>query len=110
MFTAHFGVIKGRAEAALLALSKEDGYKLFKPYSLRPGGVDPSKHPEIKEFIPKKSGLAKKGEEWLIPPIRAVYPVSLSTMYPRSSQKDREDCCGSWGFRLLLILHPYLQC
>jgi len=78
MFTPFFGVVKGRAEAALLCLSKEPGYELFKPYSLRPGGVDPTYHPEIKEFIPVKQGLAKKGEELLVPLLRKVYPGMIS--------------------------------
>jgi hypothetical protein len=45
MFTPYFGVIKGRAEAALLQLGKDDSR--LKPYSVRPGGLDPSAHTEI---------------------------------------------------------------
>jgi hypothetical protein len=71
--TAQFGVVKGRTEAALLALSKEPEYLGFKPYSLRPGGVDASQHKEIHEFVPKKKGMAKIAEAALMPAITRLY-------------------------------------
>jgi len=73
IFTAHFGVIKGRTEAALLTLSKDPAYPLFKQYSLRPGGVDPGAHSEIHQFIPEKEGLAKKAEQVLIPVVKTLF-------------------------------------
>lgn len=78
LFTAHFGVIKGRTEAALLALSKDPAYPNLKPYSLRPGGVDPGAHEEIKEFVPEKKGVKKVGEQMLLPVLNAVYKGMLS--------------------------------
>lgn len=77
-FTQHFGVIKGRTEAALLALSKDPAYSDFKPYSLRPAGVDPSAHPEIKEFIPERKGIVKALEGALLPVLKTTYPAFLS--------------------------------
>jgi hypothetical protein len=71
-------VIKGRTEAALLALSKDPAYPTFKPYSLRPAGVDPSGHEEIKTFVPAKSGLEKAAGVLLLPVLRATYNAMLS--------------------------------
>ena len=48
--TQYFGVIKGRAEAALLELHKTDPNLL--PYTVRPGFVDASGNPEIHPFLP----------------------------------------------------------
>lgn len=78
MFTAHFGLIKGRTEAALLALSKDPAYPNFKPYSLRPGGVDKSAHEEIKEFVPEKNALMKATEMLLMPVFRATLTSMVS--------------------------------
>lgn len=72
IFTAHFGLIKGRAEAALLALSKEKGFSNLKPYSLRPGGVDATYHPEIHNWIPEKKGMLKVVDTVLMPAIRVA--------------------------------------
>lgn len=52
MFTPFFGKIKGQAEAALLALHKSNPN--FRPYSLRPAGIDFVAHPEIHPFMPKQ--------------------------------------------------------
>jgi len=49
MFTQRFGVVKGQAELALLDLASKN--PSFKPYSVRPGGVDPTGHPEIQEAL-----------------------------------------------------------
>ena len=57
--TARFGIVKGRTEAALLALSKDPTYPTFKPYSLRPAGVDARNHPEIHGYIPATTVLMK---------------------------------------------------
>ncbi|KAE8141548.1 hypothetical protein BDV38DRAFT_189364 [Aspergillus pseudotamarii] len=43
MFTPFYGRIKGECEAALIALSKK--YPSLKPYSVRPGLVDPAYDP-----------------------------------------------------------------
>ena len=58
MLTPLFGTTKGRAEAALLQLSKED--PRICAYSLRPGMVDPTDHPEIHGFIPKQRSAVKR--------------------------------------------------
>jgi len=78
MFTQHFGVIKGRAEAALLALAKDPECMNLRPYSLRPGGVDASAHPEIHKFMPQRSGLQKGMEEVLIGALRVVMKSMIS--------------------------------
>jgi len=80
MLTARFGVIKGRTEAALLALSKDPStQKFFRPYSLRPAGVDPGNHTEIHEFIPASSGVIEKwGRPALLGAIRTVYSSMIS--------------------------------
>jgi hypothetical protein len=52
-------VIKGRAEASLLALSKEKEYANLRPYSLRPAGVDPTMHEEILQFLPERKGIMR---------------------------------------------------
>ena len=76
MFTPYFGVIKGRAEAALQQLGKED--PRLKPYSVRPGAVDPSAHTEIRSYIPTRSGLVETFYRVLFPPLRAVAPSTMS--------------------------------
>jgi hypothetical protein len=75
--TAHFGVIKGQAEAALLALSKSPEYSNLRPYSLRPAGVDPQMHEEIKEWIPAKKGIAKYAD-FILPVFRGLAPSFIS--------------------------------
>ncbi|KAH8820824.1 hypothetical protein F5884DRAFT_61978 [Xylogone sp. PMI_703] len=67
--TAFFGVVKGRAEAALLALSKEHP-TAFAAYSARLGMPDPVAHEEIKEFLPKRSGMIGIVEKVAGPVIR----------------------------------------
>jgi len=76
MFTAHFGVVKGRAEAALLDLSKTN--PTLKPYSLRPGGIDPASHPEIHKFLPERKGMTKLAEKTLLPVLRTVMSGMVS--------------------------------
>jgi len=71
ILTPMFGKVKGEAEQALLELSKTT--LSFKPYSLRPGGVDPTHHPEIQPFIPSNgSFMAKTAQAVLMPVLRAV--------------------------------------
>ena len=71
MFTPMFGKVKGEAEKALLELSKTT--PSLKPYSLRPGGVDPTYHPEIQPFIPRKrSFMFKTAQVILMPVLRAT--------------------------------------
>ncbi|RDL37724.1 Uncharacterized protein BP5553_05157 [Venustampulla echinocandica] len=57
--TPRFGIVKGRAEKDLLALSKDPEHQNLRPYSLRPAGVDPGHHQEIHEFLPEKNVLEK---------------------------------------------------
>jgi hypothetical protein len=78
IFTAHFGLIKGRTEAALLALSKEPTYANLRPFSLRPGGVDPTFHLEVHAWIPPRKGLLKLADKTLLPVLRGMGPSMLS--------------------------------
>jgi hypothetical protein len=78
ILTQQFGVIKGFAEASLLALAKEPDFKNLRPYSLRPGGVDPSHHPEIQKFIPQRKGLQKAMEESLVSALRVTMKSMIS--------------------------------
>ena len=72
-------MIKGRAEAALLALSNDPFYINLKPFSVRPGAVDPSAHPEIHEFIPKRTGLMLSlGDKLLLTVLRTTYKSMVS--------------------------------
>jgi hypothetical protein len=77
MFTQMFGKVKGEAEKALLELSKTT--PSFKPYSLRPAGVDPTHHPEIQPFIPRnRSFMLKTAQVVLLPVLRAVVTNMVS--------------------------------
>lgn len=77
-FTPIFGVTKGRAEADLLALSKDPALGNLRPFSVRPGGVDPSAHGEIDGFVPQKKGIERVFQSVLLPGIKAVMPSMLS--------------------------------
>jgi hypothetical protein len=76
--TPHWGAVKGRTESDLLALSKESAFSNLRPFSLRPGGVDPSDHKEIQSYIPEKKGLMKALEGALIPVLNAALPRMMS--------------------------------
>jgi hypothetical protein len=76
IFTAHFAVIKGRAEAALLALSKDPQYKNLRPFTVRPAMVDHTSHPEIHPFVPEKVGILKLIET----PLRKVIKTTMSSL------------------------------
>jgi hypothetical protein len=77
MFTPMFGKVKGEAERALLELSKTT--PSLKPYSLRPGGVDPTYHAEIQPFIPRNTSfMAKATQATLMPVFRAVVTNMVS--------------------------------
>jgi hypothetical protein len=78
IFTQQFGVIKGLAEASLLALAKEPDFMNLRPYSLRPGGVDPSQHPEIHKFMPQRKGFQKAMEESLVSALRVTMKSMIS--------------------------------
>jgi hypothetical protein len=77
-YTPRFGVVKGRAEASLLALSKDSAFSNLRPYTFRPGGVDPTAHDEIKSFLPTRNGLMKKAEGVLIVGLQKLTPGLLS--------------------------------
>lgn len=72
----YFGVIKGEAEVALRQLHKDNPDSL--PISVRPGGVDPSVHPEIYPFVLKllMSRLVLCGAAF--PVLRVVWKNGLS--------------------------------
>ncbi|RDW72802.1 hypothetical protein BP6252_06709 [Coleophoma cylindrospora] len=78
MFTQYFGRIKGRAEAALLALSKDSSYTNLRVFSVRPGGVDPTSHPEILSYIPQRQGALKVADKVLLPILHVVGPGILT--------------------------------
>lgn len=73
--TPNYGLAKGRAEAALLALQKNT--PSLRPYSVRPGYVDPSGHPAQPYFPAKK--LWMKGLETVVaPPLRWFWSGMVS--------------------------------
>lgn len=76
VFTPYFGVIKGRAEAALLQLGKENSR--LRPYSVRPGGVDPSAHTEIQSHIPTRAGFLGVVYRVLLPTLNTIAPSTMS--------------------------------
>ena len=65
IFTAHFGLIKGRTEAALLTLSKDSSYANLRVFSLRPGGVDPYVPPRGSRMDTTEERVAETCGEWL---------------------------------------------
>lgn len=73
-FTPHFALIKGQAELALLALSKDSVYKNLKPWSLRPAFVDASLHHEIHKYIPVLHGVKKLSTDYLFPAVGWLMP------------------------------------
>ena len=75
-FTPYFGVIKGRAEAALLELHKSDPNLL--PYSVRPGFVDASGNPEIHPFLPEDKTFVERLAYGLAPAVRTFFKGSVS--------------------------------
>lgn len=82
MFTPYFGVIKGRAEATLLELSKSKDFpsaSKLKVYSLRPAGVDPTYNdPEINNYIPNRKGYERVVQFALMPILRGVMSSMVS--------------------------------
>lgn len=79
MLTPFFGVVKGRAEASLLSISQTPAYASLRPFSVRPGGIDPAAHSEILPFIPQHQGLLKKfSVAFLLPLMKTVYSSGYS--------------------------------
>ncbi|KAN0108822.1 hypothetical protein V8E51_008564 [Hyaloscypha variabilis] len=76
--TQHWARIKGITEASLLSLSKDPAYSNLRPISLRPGGVDPTFHTEVHEFIPRRTGLMGLFEKAALPVVRTGLPSMLS--------------------------------
>jgi len=76
--TAHWQRIKGKTEIDLIALSKEPAFKNLRPISLRPGGVDPSNHPEIEKFIPARGLAMRAMQTFLVPVLNGVLPSQMS--------------------------------
>ncbi|MCJ1474330.1 hypothetical protein MMC13_002988 [Lambiella insularis] len=76
MLTPYFGVIKGRAEASLLQLHKDNPD--FMPFSVRPAAVDPAAHTEIHPFIPKLSMPKHAIGGVVIPALRVVWKNGVS--------------------------------
>ena len=76
--TQHWARIKGLTEASLLALSKDIPYSNLRAITLRPGGVDPTFHKEIHEYVPGKPLMMKALEVVALPPLRAVWPKMIS--------------------------------
>ena len=74
MLTPRFAAVKGRAEASLLALSREKEYSRLRVYSARPGVVDPTGHKEIQEVAnEKQQGIIKLFAKVLQPTVRIAY-------------------------------------
>jgi len=78
MFTPYFGVIKGRAEASLLALSHQPEYRSLRTYSVRPAVVDTSEHVEVQSFIPQRDGWQKMAEGLMTPLLRTTWSSMIS--------------------------------
>jgi hypothetical protein len=78
LLTPHFGLIKGRAEAALLSLSKDPQFHNLRPFSLRPAGIDVTFHPEVHEWMPKKEGMEKLVNSTLLPILRHTWSGMIS--------------------------------
>ncbi|RDW92399.1 hypothetical protein BP5796_01793 [Coleophoma crateriformis] len=97
--TQRFGVVKGRAEAALIALGKE--YPNLKVYSARPGVVDYSQHPEIHEYVAKRSNLMKVAEKVMFPAARRFLPSQhsptkeLALVLTQLAMGDGKDLTGA---------------
>ncbi|PMD25550.1 hypothetical protein NA56DRAFT_593677 [Hyaloscypha hepaticicola] len=76
--TQHWARIKGMTEASLLSLSKESEYSNLRPISLRPAGVDPMYHEEVKAYIPQRTGLMGAFEKAALPVLRPLLPSMIS--------------------------------
>jgi len=76
MLTPYFGVVKGRAEVALLKL--HEGNPEFRPFSVRPAVVDPSAHPEIHPFIPKLPFWKSTLSAGLVPALNHMWKNGIS--------------------------------
>ncbi|KFX97167.1 hypothetical protein O988_04996 [Pseudogymnoascus sp. VKM F-3808] len=73
--TPNYGLVKGRAEGALLAL--QANYPSLRPYSVRPGYVDGNGHPAAK-YMPVKK-LWMRGMEAVVgPPLRWFWTGMVS--------------------------------
>ena len=74
--TPYYGIVKGRAELALLKLHKENPN--FRPFSVRPAVVDPSAHPQIHPFIPKLPLWKSTISAGLVPVLNNVWKNGVS--------------------------------
>jgi hypothetical protein len=76
MFTPIFGRVKGQIETSLLNFRKQNPF--FKAYSVRPGGVDWTAHPEIHAYIPHQPAWKKM----LMTPMNLVYKSMMTPTKP----------------------------
>ncbi|KAH6612761.1 hypothetical protein C7974DRAFT_84914 [Boeremia exigua] len=76
MFTPIFGRVKGETETALLNFRKQNPN--FKSFSVRPGGVDWTSHPEIQPFIPQRPIWLTT----LIKPMNLLYKSMMTPTQP----------------------------
>ncbi|MCJ1280911.1 hypothetical protein MMC26_000228 [Xylographa opegraphella] len=74
--TPYYGVVKGRAEVALLKLHEDNPD--FRPFSVRPAVVDPSAHPEIRSFIPKLPLWQSTLSAGLVPVLNGIWKNGVS--------------------------------
>lgn len=83
--TPRYGRVKGRAEQALLDLSKEGGMAALKVYSARAGAVDQVGHAEITKYVKGREGIQKKFEK----PVKALLrPLWKNMMSPTRALGD----------------------
>ncbi|KAF9889743.1 hypothetical protein FE257_007049 [Aspergillus nanangensis] len=79
-FTPIFGRVKGECETSLIALAKR--YPSLKPYSVRPGYVDPQNDPNVLKHIlqrPDQQVMLKKTVRGVLAPVfRAAYAKGVS--------------------------------
>ncbi|CAG8956567.1 hypothetical protein HYFRA_00003956 [Hymenoscyphus fraxineus] len=72
ILTSRFGVVKGKAEADLLSLSKDPAFSNLRPYSMRPAFVDNTAHTEAKEFGPQRTGFEGLAVATILPVVRLM--------------------------------------
>jgi len=75
-FTPYFGVIKGKAEAALLELYQT--CPNLRTYSVRPGLVDAGQHKEIQPFLPQNPAWTIRIGNAIAPVMRAIAKGTVS--------------------------------
>lgn len=78
-FSPMYRRVKREAEVALLSLPTQSAYSNLRIYNTRPGGVDPSKQPEVWDQVKaKRSMVFKAGTAMMIPVLNVVWKNLMS--------------------------------